>query len=149
GPEGHRAAREIVLQGGSELATVVRWKLRIAHAVGYTVEAANTAIPPIGDLEPLVHVSPPHVLGAVGDADLAARRGISRLEDVVRRTADLSGPEQHAGTALDHLDPLDGVIEAKERARVHVGEVRRAVERHAHDHIGEEWRIAATREAGH
>src|SRR6185312_5339427 len=57
------------------------------------------------------------------------------------------GAEDDGRAALHHFEALDRVIQAEEGARVHVGEVRRAVERHTHDHVGEERRIAAARVA--
>ena len=63
-PEHHRAAIQIVLQGGRHLSADVGRILRVTHAVGHAVEAADAAIPSVDDLAADEGVDPLRTLGS-------------------------------------------------------------------------------------
>src|SRR5262249_10077017 len=147
-PDEERPALEVMVQRCGELAAFVRRKLRRADTIWFAVENARGPGPAVGFPEADGWIDTPQTPRARGEADRPGRLLGTAFEDEVSGRAHLARSEQGTGSALHDLDSVDGVIETEERARVHEGEGGHAIERHAFDHVGEEGRVAAAREAG-
>jgi hypothetical protein len=69
--------------------------LRIAHAIGAAPEAADAAVPVVGDLEADKAIQAIHAFGAVGEADIAGGNIRAFAQDEVGRHARLAIAVQH------------------------------------------------------
>src|ERR1700752_800993 len=113
-----------MLQSGRELPADIGWILRIPHAIGGSVKAADAAVPSVSQLAALEHIQPIQSLESVSDAERPFALVLAGPEDEVCGRPLLGRPEDGAGSALDDLDALDRIVVADPGAVVHEGQER-------------------------
>ena len=147
GVEGHFAVGDLVGQRGRDGAAVVGREAGIADAVVGAVEAADRAVPAVGDLAAEEGVVAHQSAVAGGHAQRAFRRVVAVLEDEVHRRARLAIGQDHAGAAAQDLGALDGVVDAEGGVIGQEGQRRRREQWRAVQLQGHVGRVAAGREA--
>ena len=149
GVDGQLALVQLAGQRCGQLAAVVGREAGVAHAVRRAVEAADHAVPAVGDLAAVDAVEAAQAARARREAQAAFRLVAAFLHDKVHRGARLAARINRARAAAQHFHALDRVIQAEggrafeERQHGH-REDRVAVHLH-----GNERRVAARREAAH
>ena len=147
--DGNLSALDIVHQGSHKLIALVGGILRVADTVIRAIEAADAAIPAIGDLGTVIKIDAPLVAAADGEPQRAAGIALARLLDEVDGDAGLAARPDRARPAAQNFDTGYRVVDPEQRGIVEERQCRRSIDRRSVDLDADEGRIAAGGETAH